>query len=308
MNWLEISVRVDSEAVESVADLFRRYGQGGVVVEEDITPLSEQENYVVNLDKPVTVRTYVRCNAGASRRRKQIERGLWHLRAIRPMGEMEVREVAEEDWANAWKAHFDVHRVGGRIVIKPSWREYEPEPEDIVVELDPGMAFGTGLHPTTRLCLGELEKRLTPGSTVLDLGTGSGILAIAAAKLGAQAVTALDLDEVAVKVARDNVGANGVGSLVIVSKGTLKAREPGLGSPFGAGTFDVVVANILANVIVELAGALAIVLKPGGALIASGIIEEHASEARLAIERANLVIIADRVEGDWHAMVAEKHA
>ncbi|MDO8670492.1 MAG: 50S ribosomal protein L11 methyltransferase [Dehalococcoidia bacterium] len=308
MNWLEISVKVSTEAVESVADLFRRYGQGGVVIEEDITPLGGEDSYVVNLDKPVSVRTYLKCNAGASRRRKQIEQGLWHLRTIQPMGEMEAKEVAEEDWANAWKAHFDVHRIGERIVIKPSWREYEAKPDDIVVDLDPGMAFGTGLHPTTRLCLMELERRITPGISVLDLGTGSGILTIAAVKLGAGPVTAMDIDEVAVRVARSNIAANGVSGLATVTRGTLKAREPGIGSPFTAGAFDLVVANILARVIVELAGALAAVLKTGSFLIASGIIEEHASGAREAIEKSGLQVVIDIAEGDWHVIVAEKNA
>jgi len=144
MKWLELSVKVSSEAVESVADLFRQYGQGGVVIEEDITPLSEMGNYMVNLDKPVTVRTYLPANAGVARKRKKIEQALWHLSAIQPMGPLQIKKVAEEDWANAWKAYFDVHRVGERLVIKPSWREYEAKQGDIVIELDPGMAFGTG--------------------------------------------------------------------------------------------------------------------------------------------------------------------
>src|SRR5438552_18109178 len=208
MNWLELSVEVDPEAVESVSELFARYGyNAGVVVEQSLlAPQEEQSDWEtlthpeIDPTRPVGVRTYLPNDEDAPRKRQQVEQALWHLGQMRQISPLRVEVREEEDWANAWKAYYGIQRVGERIVIKPSWLEYKPREGDVVLDLDPGMAFGTGLHPTTRLCLTALEERVRPGMKILDLGTGSGIVAIAAAKLGGPSVrvVALDTDNVAV--------------------------------------------------------------------------------------------------------------
>lgn len=295
MRWLELSCQADREAAEAVSELFARHGRGVVV--EDVDVLDGE--VVADPDSPVTLRTYLPLDDSAAAKRLEIQKGLWILGMLRQVGDLTERELAEAGWAEAWKAHFYVHRVGRRLVIKPSWREYEPKPGDAIVELDPGMAFGTGLHPTTRLCLQALEDLVVPGQSVLDLGTGSGILAIAAARLGARSVLALDTDPVAVDAATANVAANGLSQTVTVAAGTLPQAEPQI-------HYDLVVANIIARVIVELAPALAAALRPGGTLIASGVLAERGSEVAAALARARLVLAERRQSGDWLALLARR--
>jgi ribosomal protein L11 methyltransferase len=311
--WLELSVRVDAEAVESVTEVFSRVVPGGVAIEEDITVFGDREGYIVNADKPVTVRGYLPVDDTCGAKVNEIKDALDHLSMLRPVGELSLRQIAEEDWASAWKEHFQVHKVGRRTVIVPSWREYAPQPDEIVITLDPGMAFGTGLHPTTRLCLAELEIHLRPGMRVLDLGTGSGILAIAAAHLGAASVSALDTDAVAVEAARANVLANGVAAIVKVEQGTLASptprmvgRKPFVGAP--RPKWDLVVCNIVAQVLIGLAEALATALEAGGLLITSGIINERADDVAAGFATQGLQILDRRVEGDWIALIATKPA
>ena len=215
MNWLELSVETDPEAVESISELFARYGyNGGVVVEQPlVSPQAEAQDWEqllqpeIDPTRPVSVRTYLACDDEAPQKQRQIEEAVWHLGQMRQVGPLRVRECREEDWANAWKDYYGIQRMGERIVIKPSWLQYEPREGDVILDLDPGMAFGTGLHPTTRLCLAALEEHVRPGMNILDLGTGSGILAIAAAKLGGPSVrvTALDTDIIAVEATQQNV-------------------------------------------------------------------------------------------------------
>jgi ribosomal protein L11 methyltransferase len=298
MDWLELTVRADSEAVESVAAVLSQYVHGGVAIEEDITPFSDREGYLVNADRPVTIRGYLPADAvDCGCILSQITRAMDSLSMIRPVSQPSVRRLAEEDWANAWKDHFHVLHIGRRTVIVPSWREYQPEPGEAVLTLDPGMAFGTGLHPTTRLCLAALEDLLRPGDRVLDLGTGSGILAIAAARLGAGAVTALDTDAVAVRAAAANVEANGLSGAVSVSQGSLTADPP---------TYDLVVANIIASVLRDLAAPLAGAVRPGGLLLACGIIQERESEVAAAFAAAGLTLQERRTEGDWVALICTR--
>ena len=295
VQWLELSCRVDREAAEPVGELFARYGRGVALEDVGLTEGDEQATAA----PCVTIRTYLPADEAADESRRAIERGLWVLGLIRPVGPLETRTLAEADWAEAWKAHFYVHRVGRRVVIKPSWRAYAPSADDVVIELDPGMAFGTGLHPTTQLCLQELEERVRPGNRVLDLGTGSGILAIAAARLGASRVLALDTDAVAVAVARANIEANGLAETIAAKQGTLPL--PGSGR-----TFDVVVANIIARVIADLAVSLAEVLAPAGTLIASGILLQREQEVATALYAAGLRAVGRRQDGDWLALVAQR--
>jgi ribosomal protein L11 methyltransferase len=309
MNWLELSVEVDPEAVESVSELFARYGyNGGVVVEQALLYPYPQVEYAdweslthpeIDPARPVSVRTYLTNNEKGQETRRQLEEALWHLGMMRQVGPLRVEEREEEDWANAWKAYYGVQRVGLRTVIKPSWLEYTPREGDLVLDLDPGMAFGTGLHPTTRLCLAALEEYAQPNMNVLDLGTGSGILAIAAAKLGGPSmrVTALDTDIVAVEATRQNVERNGLSSQIEVEQGsdaTAMDNAP----------YDLIVANILAGVIIELSKPFHRLLKPGGTLIASGIINERGDKVIEALEKAGLPVREKRQEGDWLCLIS----
>jgi ribosomal protein L11 methyltransferase len=325
MTWLELSVEVDSEAVESVSELLAQFGyNGGVVVDQPIIPGADGPEYTFDSSRAVTVRTYLPLDDRAEAARQQIEQALWHFGQMRAVSPLSVRSLEEEDWANAWKQYYTIQRVGERTVIVPSWLEYEPRDSDLILRLDPGMAFGTGLHPTTQLCLGFLEHYVKPDFHMLDLGCGSGILAIAGARLGA-AVLALDTDPIAVAATRENVARNEVAAQVVVAQGslgggaelghwlygTMKGEEERMNdqsdvlplSSFTAHPFDVIVANIIASVLAALAEDLAAALKPAGVLIASGIIAEREEEVAAAFTLSGLKPIERQQEGDWVALV-----
>lgn len=283
MNWLEISLRVDQESAEAISELFNQYGEGGAVVE-------------VSPDDPlVTVKTFV---PSQDERLKPLYEALWHLGQIRPLPEPQVRELREEEWAEAWKAHYEPQHIGRRLVVCPSWQTYLPSDGEVVITLDPGMAFGTGLHPTTRMCLEALEEHLSCGAEVLDVGTGSGILAIAAAKLGASAVLALDTDPSAVKIAKENVQANGVREAVKVKEGSLEMAKGFL--------FDLIVVNILARTIAELIEkGLLDLLKAEGLLIAAGIMASE-EEARNTFRERGLKELSPLQKGDWVTLIGRR--
>lgn len=291
--WLEISVQADGEAGEAVAEIFNRYGEGGAVIEtlwNGTTATSEAPI--------VRVKTYLPVDTSGDRRRRAIEEALWHLSRIHPVPEPEFRELGPEDWAEAWKKGYRVQHLGRRLVIVPAWETYTPQPDEVVLHMEPGMAFGTGLHPTTRLCLCALEDHLRPGDRVLDVGTGSGILAIAAAKLGARHVLALDIDPTAVDVARSNVARNGVAQHVEVHVGTVESLWTRIE------TVQLIVINILADTVMELAPRLAQKLAPRGSLISSGMLREQAGAVEAVMRNAGLAVMERRVEGDWVALVA----
>ena len=210
--------------------------------------------------------------------------------------ELTIRFVAEEDWANAWKQHFKPQRIGKHIIIKPSWEAFVPEPGDLVVEMDPGMAFGTGLHATTRLCLRALEQFVSPGVRVADVGTGSGILAIAAVLLGAASASATDIDPLAVRISQENIERNQLTERV----------HAGVSDLPPTGSFDIVVANILPDVILAMADALVAATKPGGLLITSGIIERRAEDVRAGLVARGLRILTTQTEGEWVAVLARR--
>ncbi len=329
MTWLELSVDIEPEAVESVSELLAQYGyNGGVVVDQPIITGADGPEYSFDTSRPVTVRTYLPLDAHAEETRQRIEQALWHFGQMRAVGPLSVRPLEEEDWANAWKQHYTIQRLGARTVIVPSWLEYEPLPGDIVLRLDPGMAFGTGLHPTTQLCIGFIEQYVTPGMPVLDLGCGSGILGIAAARLGAT-VLALDTDTIAVSATRENVDRNDVAGQVSVAEGSLGSgaaldhwlypttddRPPTTNNSdnqssvvSGQRSFSVIVANIIARVLSALAADMAGALTAGGTLIASGIIADREHEVVAAFADAGLVPLERRQEGDWVALVYRKSA
>jgi ribosomal protein L11 methyltransferase len=325
MTWLELSVDVEPEAVESISELLAQHGyNGGVVVDQPIIPGTDGPEYSFDTSRPVTVRTYLPLDARAEETRQRIEQALWHFGQLRAVGPLSVRPLEEEDWANAWKQHYTIQRIGARTVIVPSWLEYAPQPQDIVLRLDPGMAFGTGLHPTTQLCIGFIEQYVAPGMQVLDLGCGSGVLAIAAARLGAT-VLALDTDPIAVTATRENVQRNDVADLVSVAEGSLGggaaldhwlyptmndegktmngAEERSHRSSFIVQHFDLIAANIIARVLAALATDIAGALNPGGTLIASGIIADREPEVAEAFAASGLAPLERRQEGDWVALV-----
>ena len=296
MNWLEITVMVDAETAEAVAETLSRYAPNAVAIEQLARDTRDAPGLDWSPDGPleptVSVRAYLPVDAEIEAKRQQIAEALWHLRQIAPMPEPVFREVRPEDWENAWKEHYHALRVGRRFVIKPSWREHEPQPGDVIIELDPGMAFGTGLHPTTQMCLQAIETHMPHGARVLDLGTGSGILAIAAAKLGAESVLALDVDTVAIEAARENVARNQVESVVRVASGSL--------DHIASSAFDFAVVNILAKIIIELCQAgLVEKIGPGGTVVFAGLIGTQEREVRETLERVGLTIVDRFQDKDW---------
>jgi ribosomal protein L11 methyltransferase len=289
MEWLEVSVLVETEVAEAVAEVLSRYAQRGVAIEAGPAGWSAG---------PVSVKAYLPADDALQATRRQVEEALWHLGQIRPIPAPTFRPVAETDWVEAWKERLNVLHVGRHVVIRPSWREYTPLPGDLVIQLDPGMAFGTGLHPTTQMCLVALEEWVGPDTEVLDLGTGSGILAIAAARLGARDVLAVDNDPEAVKTARENVAANAVEGPVSVVPGSLAEVT---------GNYDLAVANILANVIVQMMQeGLAARIRPGGRLIATGILADQEPEVVAALEQEGLTLVERQQRDDWVCLVARQ--
>jgi len=289
MEWLQVSVTVENETAEAVAEVLSRYASRGVVIE------AGPDGWNAG---PVIVRAYLPADDQLRANKRSVEEALWHLGQIQPIPAPSFQSIAEADWAEAWKKQLKVLHIGQRIVIRPSWLDYTPAPKEIVIQLDPGMAFGTGLHPTTQMCLMTLEELVRPGAQVLDLGTGSGILAIAAAKLGAGRVLAVDNDPMAVKTARGNVATNEVQGTIDLINGSLTDVS---------GNYDLLVVNILAKVIVEMAQqGLTKLVRPGGKLIAAGIIAEQKPQVITALEQAGLALVEQRQTDDWVCLVAER--
>jgi ribosomal protein L11 methyltransferase len=261
--------------------------------------------------RPATLRAYIPAlDASAAQAAiESVTRDLGHLQAfgLRPISDLVVQPVHEEDWAAAWKAHFPVLRVGRRLIIRPTWRRHRARPGDVVLALDPGMAFGTGLHPTTRLCLAGIERwadtGLVDGARVLDVGTGSGILAIAAAKLGARSVLAVDTDPIAVEATAANARRNRLVRRVAAGQGSVP-----IGAAMAArwGPFDLVLANLIASLLVELAGSLAGSVRPGGRLLASGIFIDREPEVATAFTSVGLRVAGRDQETDWVVLDMER--
>jgi ribosomal protein L11 methyltransferase len=301
--WLELSIEADLEAVEAVSEILSRVAPGGTSVEPAFLLVEEGLSARVDPSRPATIRAYVpaRDPAAADAAAADTERALDHLRAfdLRPIGPLLTRPVDEADWADAWKRHFPVTRIGRRIVIRPSWRRHRASADDIVLALDPGMAFGTGLHPTTRLCLEALERLddrgLLAGAHVLDVGCGSGILSVASARFGASDVLGLDTDPIAVEATTANARRNRLARRIRARLGSVPSGDPPV---------EVVLANLIASVLVNLAPALAAELVPGGTLVASGIFRDREAEVREAFQGAGLEIAGRLADEDWLALEA----
>ena len=301
--WLELSVEADVEAVEAVSEILGRAAPGGTSVEPAFVLVDEGLGARVDSSRPATVRAYLpaRDRAAADSTVAEVATALGHLQAfgLRPIGELRTRVVHEADWAEAWRAYFPVMRIGRRLVIRPTWRRHRRGPDDVVLALDPGMAFGTGLHPTTRLCLAAVEsladRGAVAGARVLDVGCGSGILAIAAVRLGAASAFGVDTDPIAIEATVANARRNAVVRRVHARAGSL---------PSGESPFDIVLANLIAGVLVPLSAALRDELRPGGTLLASGIFVDRESEVAAAFATAGLTVTGRSAEGDWVALEA----
>ena len=309
MNWIEFSIQVDRESAEAVTEIFHRFGWGGVAIEE-VKVEGYGKEPQIHRDEPVIVKVYLPEDEDISEKRQQIAQAISYLSMIRPLPSLVEKTVPQEDWEQTWKDQFHIHRPGDRTVVVPSWQEYKSADSDIVINLDPGMAFGTGLHPTTQLCIRELENRVQPGMNVLDVGTGSGILSILAAKLGAQNIIALDIDPIAVERAAENISLNAVDDVIEVGEGSLPLANQDFlqieRDRWASGTFDLVVANILAHVIAELAPAIMTALKPNGIAICSGIIADGFSHALTALTDQGASLVDAKSQGDWRALVVTK--
>ena len=309
MNWVEFSIEVDRESAEAVTEIFHRFGWGGVAIEEvDVGGYGNDPE--INHENPVIVKVYVPEDENIMDKREQITQSISYLSMIRPLSNLVEKTVPQEDWEQSWKKQFNVHQPGAQTVIVPSWQDYQPTESEIMIKLDPGMAFGTGLHPTTQLCIRELEKWVKPNMNLLDIGTGSGILAILSAKLGAQKIVALDTDPIAVERALENSSMNSVEDVIEIAEGTLPlANQDFLGidrERWASGTFDIVVANILAHVIAELAPAIMTALKPNGVAICSGIITDGFSHALTALTEHGATLVDATSQGDWRALIVTK--
>ena len=314
--WLEFSIRASAEAAEALTPVFEKAGHGGVVIEPEMAPQKDETDELAFAPGKFSVlRTYVPEGREVAIRRKTIEDAVSLLKAfdLAPMGELEVRWIDEQDWANAWKQHYSVLRIGRGWVIKPQWQEYTPLPHDRIIEMDPGMAFGTGQHPTTQVVLEVLEALDNAGEVVgkelLDLGTGSGVLSIAAARAGAKSVLALDVEEVAARAATENARQNDAQDIITVRHGTIGDAINGVVTVPGLNldaTFDGAVANIVARVIAERAPALGRALRPGAWLVASGIIAEREAEAADALVAHGFTVERREQRGDWLALVCRK--
>jgi ribosomal protein L11 methyltransferase len=294
VRWLELTVEVDSEGVEAVSAIFGRLGRGAAVrptrlIRDPCDELSAREDP----SAPYELTVHLEDDAAASAAVEATERALWHLQAfgLRPVGELRVRRVEDADWTEAWKAEYAPQRIG-RVVVVPTWLDEPIGPDEVELRLDPGMAFGTGLHPTTRGCLTLLQRVGPMPLRVLDVGSGSGILALAALRLGAGHADCLDTDPVAVEATLANAEANGLGDRVIARASSLPATPDG--EPY-----RLVVANLVARLLVELNGSLAAHTLSGGQLVASGIIDERAGDVIGALAAAGFVVEGRLDDAEW---------
>ena len=298
-SWLELAVEADPEAVEAVSEIIGRVATGGTTVEPAFVLVDDGLGARVDPTRPAVVRGYIEAGTVAEQAAAEVGEALGHLQAfgLRPIGELRTRLVHDADWAEAWKAYFPVMRIGRRLVIRPTWREHTAAVDDVVLALDPGMAFGTGLHPTTRLCLMALEQLADDGrlddARILDVGCGSGILAIAALLLGAAEALGVDTDPIAVEATTENAARNDLA-------GRLRARDGSL--PTGARPFDVVVANLIAGVLTPLAPLLRDEVGATGTLVASGIFSDREADVVDAFEAVGLAVEDRTTEGDWVAL------
>lgn len=301
MNWLEVSLTVDGELAEAVADVLARYAPNGVTTEQGVKFTTEEDEGTPI--GPITVRAYLPVDGTIDSRRRDLEEALHYLGMIRPLPAPVFSPVADQNWMEAWKAHYQPIPIGKRLIIVPAWLD-SPDHTRLPIRIDPGMAFGTGTHPTTQLCLEFLEEYFaenTLGKTpldVIDIGCGSGILSIAALKLGASFALGMDIDEAAIHASRENAAANAISEdSFMLAVGSVREVLAGKHKITHA---PLVLANILAPVLVRLFGEqLADLVAPGGSIILSGILAEQADSVKRAARTQGLVFSGEKQLADW---------
>lgn len=299
MKWLELCVDVPPEFVEPISHIFYKYGYGGVSIESpaDFNP---DEGEVAPVPETFSVRTYIPKDDSTDERRANIEIGVKLINHLHPIEPLKETEIKDEDWETNWKQYFHPIRVGRKLVICPTWQEHASLRDDVIIFLDPGMAFGTGHHPTTRMCMELLEETIVGGEKIIDLGCGSGILSVTAVKLGALSSIGFEIESNASKVAKENCVLNGVDESVEVFNSTLPDYR------YSEGDFDLALANISAKVIIELADHLTKGLRSGGKLILSGVLENALEDVRDVFKPLGVVFEKVMTDSDWTAVLATK--
>jgi ribosomal protein L11 methyltransferase len=309
MKWIEVQIKTTTEAVEAVSNILYEVGVGGLAIEDpnDIILQTANDDWdfidssLLDQDfEGVIVKGYFPESEDLIDKIELIKQNVEKIPLYnldKGLGEVTTTEVYEKDWAHAWKKYYKPKKVAKNVVIKPSWEEYIADKDDIIIELDPGMAFGTGTHETTIMCIQQLENYVKSGSTVFDVGCGSGILSVAAAKLGARRVIGVDLDELCVKVSKDNIKINNVEDLVEIRHGNLLdvVNEKA----------EVVVSNIIAEIIIILSKDIKKFLKNNGVFIASGIINEKIGSVKQALIEENMEIVEIINMGEWACIVSK---
>ena len=299
MKWLELSVEAPPEFVEPLSHIFYRYGHGGVSVESP-AGFNPDEGEFPPVPATLTKRTYIPMDETARERKGNIEVGVKLVSHLYPLEPLIEREIEEEDWESSWKEFFHPLRIGKRIVVCPTWRKFSSGIDDVLVLLDPGMAFGTGHHPTTRMCLELIERIVEGGERVIDLGCGSGLLTITAIKMGARRALALEIDPKAAKIAAENCKVNGVSREITIHTGTLPYSDTIIGQ------FDIALANISMKVITDLSNPLTQAVRSGGKLILSGILKDGLQDVQNALFLNNVTFDQVLTDGDWTAVLATK--
>jgi len=310
MEWLELTVHTTTQGADLVSQQMMALGADGTQIQDraDIPDPDKPNGYwelidqsmIDNMPEDVLVQAWFPMDEKLPERIASLKTRLSEMQAQPGMGTLELTssEVKDEDWSQVWKKFYKPFRAGRSLVVKPSWETYDAQPGDKIIEIDPGMAFGTGTHETTGMCLGLLDDYMTPGMRVIDLGTGSGILAIGAALLGAKDVLAIDIDPTAVKVARENVEINHLSDAIQVMEGNLLDHVDQV--------CDLCVANIIADVICMVSQPVRSHITPGGLFICSGIIKEREQDVVNALNAAGYQIMEIRRQGEWVAMISKK--
>ena len=303
MNWLEVSLTVNGELAEAVADVLARFAYSGVMMEQGVTYTNDEDAGTPT--GPITVRAYLEVNYELEETRQKLEESLYYLGMIQPLPAASFKEIADQNWMEAWKQHYKPILIGTRLVILPAWMD-SPEPNRVAIKIDPGMAFGTGTHPTTQLCLELMEKEMSDNRTsnneyrIIDVGCGSGILSIAAIKLGAEKALGVDIDAASIMNALENAETNQIGKELVLEVGSVQEILDG---KFSFKKAPLVVANILAPVIIRLFDAgLANLIDSEGAIILSGILQEQEQSVIEAAQAKGLSLKERSQMGDWVAV------
>lgn len=304
-SWVQLSVSCASEDLDTIADLFGEYAPGAVWIEPAIET-SDHRDFAYRVLERGTVHAAV--EVLPPELRGELEARLASLPLGTPASPLGVQALERHDWAEEWKQFYHVLRVGEHLVVRPSWEEFHAAADDVVIVLDPGAAFGTGQHPSTRLCLAALEREVRPGDCVLDVGCGSGILSVAAVALGASEARGVDIEDEAARATERNAAVNGLAGRVLAGTGSLGASWP-WPDALPSRAFDLVVANISAAVLTQLMPEIAAALKPGGRCVGAGFIDAAAADVHAAVAAAGLRLSREDIEEDesgieWHCLVA----